>query len=1038
MKKSLLLALMFFGTLLTAMAQSTVTGTIKDDTGAPLVGATVTIKGTTTGAVADIDGNYSIKVPNAETVLVFDFVGMTTKEETVGNRSVIDVVLEGDFLEEVVVTGVGEATSKKKIGISVESVGADELIATPSGELSSALQGKIPGANIQSVSGQPGQAQNIILRGINSLSGSQPMILVDGMQINASNSDNGSANNLSSRLADLDLGEIERVEVVQGAAASTIYGAQGANGVIQIFTKKGQEGKVRVNLSSSIGISSALTGNLEKAKFHHYNTLADGRIDASGSGVALAQDPITGIWSTPSAAIDGNTLTDNPFVEQTYDAVDQLFKTALSTRNSVSVSGGNAKGTYSVFGSRLTQESNLFGDLERLNLRLGTQINITDKLKLTSSTTLITSNNTTGGITGSDNVFGGLSYAVSAPQYIDLQFRNSAGQYVANPTDDNSINPYYSNTYRTYNADVARVIQNLGLNYKLNKFVELDYKYGIDHYRYDYREFTQNQSDIISTSFLDPVDGRIIERTERETLQNHLASVFVRTNFAEDFGSSLKIKTSTQLAFDYRKRVYDRITATGSSLPTFSNDVLISSASQYDITANNTPFVTYGFLVNQKFEYGDLLGVSGGFRTDWSSAFGEASKPFTFPRADMYFRISELDFFKGVKRKVSELKVRAAYGQAGIQPGAFDRFITLSTGQIDQSAIISVPTTSNNPLLDVQVSTEFEAGLDANLLVGSEKVFPFISLNFTYWNRTSDDVIRAIGVAPSTGASAILTNAITFESNGIQASLNADVLDLGNFVWGTTMNFTKSVTDVADISNNADIPLGNNHVIKEGTRLGSFFGFAPLTSIDQTDSEGNPYIAVADQGSYEVGPNGYVVNSTSKQVAFTSDKVLMGDANPDFNISFINSLTYKDNLTFSFQFDWIKGMDVYNQTRQWLYRDLIHGDLDAPVTINGTTGAFTAYYQSLYKTNDPNSHFVEDASFLRLRTMSVSYDFAELLKPFNKLRLTLSGNNLLTFTDYKGMDPEAASGLNLTATRGLDQYAFPNFRTFNVRLDIGF
>jgi outer membrane cobalamin receptor len=211
-------------------AQRTVTGTVTGEEDAtPVPGVNVIVKGTSVGTVTDIDGKYQIGVPEDGGTLVFSFIGLATEEVEIGNQSTIDMVMTADIrqLTEIVVTGVGTAVDKRKVGISVEAVkGSDVVNSQAAADLSQALIGKVPGATIQSVSGQPGQQQNIILRGINSLSSTQPMILVDGVQINTDNNANGSAGNLSSRLADLDLTNIERVEVVQGAAAATIYGAQ--------------------------------------------------------------------------------------------------------------------------------------------------------------------------------------------------------------------------------------------------------------------------------------------------------------------------------------------------------------------------------------------------------------------------------------------------------------------------------------------------------------------------------------------------------------------------------------------------------------------------------------------------------------------------------------------------------------------------------------------------------------------------------------------------------------------------------------------
>ena len=260
-----------------------VTGTVKDETGTPLAVVTVVVKGTSYGVATDFNGNYSIKVPNDKAVLVFSQIGMKTVEKAVGKARSINVILreEAQELTEVVVTGVGVATDKRKVAISVDAVSEKSLKRTPVKSIDDALSGKIAGAQIQSTSGQPGQQANIILRGINSLSTTQPMVIVDGVEVNTNSYSLGTtgSSSVSSRLADLDLSNVERVEVIQGAAAATIYGAQGANGVIQIFTKKGKKGeRTEITYNSSLSVDEALTGNLSFAQKHPYKTDKEGYI----------------------------------------------------------------------------------------------------------------------------------------------------------------------------------------------------------------------------------------------------------------------------------------------------------------------------------------------------------------------------------------------------------------------------------------------------------------------------------------------------------------------------------------------------------------------------------------------------------------------------------------------------------------------------------------------------------------------------------------------------------------------------------------
>ena len=1021
-------------------AQRTVTGTVTgEEDGTPVPGVNVLVKGSTVGTVTDIDGQYQISVPETGGILVFSFIGLATEEVEIGSQSVINMVMTADIrqLTEIVVTGVGAATDKRKIGISVESIKSQDLVnSQPNADLSQALIGKVPGATIQSITGQPGQQQNIILRGINSLNSTQPMILVDGVQINTDNLSNGSGANLSSRLADLDLSNVERVEVVQGAAAATIYGAQGANGVIQIFTKKGQKGKMKVDFGTSYSTNEYIRGDFKKADKHYFVVNEQGRI-IDGAGNPIQPDAVTGIWGQGVGAVDGNTKTDKPFAETTYDQLDQLFKTAATSNTYLTLSGGRENLTYLVNTSYLSQESTINGNFNRFNGRINLDAELVKGLTLSSRTTLVSSENTTGTITGLNNVLGSLGNAMNVPQYIDYNYLDPRGNFVANPSGDNSINPLYNFDNRLYNADVTRVIQNLGLNWEINQIFSLDWKFGYDNYRYDYRDYIKNQTEYNSVG-IPPFEGQLLERQDRGTTINSLISGFANVDFQRDFNSSLPITWFTQVAFDYRSNSFDRISAQGTGVPTFTENITLRQTANASVDGFSDQFVTYGYLVNMKFDYDVKFGVSGGFRSDYSSAFGQGSKPFTFPRADAYVNISEFDFWSGLKGVWNNFKLRAAYGEAGVQPGPFDRIQTLTPISIDQSQALTVPSSLNDPNINVVLSKEFEIGTDLGFNTKSTTFLPYIGVSMTYWTRTSDDIIRALDVPPSTGSASILTNALTFESEGIQASLNTTIVDGRNFGWDLTTNFTQARTVVSKIANGKDIALGNNFVIREGEVVGAFFGIDPLTSIDQRNEDGEPYIPTDQQADFEVGPRGYVVNKTSKAVRFTTEQRVIGDPTPDFVMSFINSFRIGKNLTLGFQLDWFKGGDIYNQTKQWLYRDLVHGDIAQPITINGETAAWTNWYQSLYSTNNANRGFVEDGTFTRLRRLNVTYDFGYLIKGMNRMALTFAGNNLFTFTNYTGLDPEASSLLNNPVQRGLDQFAFPNFKTYEVRLDLSF
>ncbi len=288
-KLTLLLFSLFMLSIQCVFAQTPITGKVTDASGSPIPGASVWVKGagTTTGS----DGSFSLKLPAGKSSIVVSFVGYVSKTVTVtGNTADVKLELDNKALSEVVVTGTGTATSKRKLGISVESITADKLPIIPAATLDQALVGKIPGAQISTVSGNPGDKVNIVLRGINTVQGgTRPLILLDGVEIPFEN------------LNTLDLGQVERVEVVQGAASSSRYGAQGANGVIQVFTKKGQKGKLSINVSSSIAKNSFINaGNFGKANMHPYLTDASGNIIYAGSNSGLGYTAGTPIKIIPN------------------------------------------------------------------------------------------------------------------------------------------------------------------------------------------------------------------------------------------------------------------------------------------------------------------------------------------------------------------------------------------------------------------------------------------------------------------------------------------------------------------------------------------------------------------------------------------------------------------------------------------------------------------------------------------------------------------------------------------------------------------
>lgn len=1111
--RKFLLTLHALAFVLFAYAQErTVSGRItsKED-GSPLPGVNVILKSSTSGTVSDADGRYSLTVPNGGGTLVFSFIGLQSQEIEIGERTSIDVPMALDVkqLSEVVVTGAGVATEKRKLGIAVESITAADLPAAPTASIDQALIGKIAGAQISSTSGNPGDPVNIVLRGINTVQGgTKPLIMMDGIQMGATD------------LGSIDLSNVERVEVVQGAAASALYGAQGANGVIQIFSKKGKKGPVSINFSTSYAQNEYInSGNVNKADKHSWLTDANNNIvdingniiqinalgslpTATGTGIAY-QNPWVSSTGTVLAARDTRWAVLSPLNVsnkaydrnlQFYDHIEQMFKKGYTVNNSLSISGANDKSDYSIALSNTNTLTSIMknGHYERSNMSVNVGTELFKNFKIRSTTQLVfTRNDIDRGLGGGGGSFWGLGDRpgntglvwdfLNTSQFFDLTWTNEGGLPAASQNAGivsvNAGNPYYDAYYHSSLDKKIDVIQNFNANYKINKFLTLDATYGLNYRTQNVRWTWLNQSQhpqgTYSGFYATNNRGEIVDWQYSNTFQNFIANAFINTDFKEDFGWNVPITTSTQLSYDYRKRYYTQYATYGLGLPLLPPINVTSTTSQAVASDYTQEFVTFGYLLNQKFNFGEFGGVTAGFRSDYSSAFGGGSKPFTFPHYDGYIAPSSFNFWDGIKAFVPYFKLRAAYGEAGIQPGAFDRYEVLSQGNLGTGLYYANPATRNDPNLRVEVSKELEVGTDFTVSLNNNgNWLRELNVAFTYWDRSSEDVIYSVSQPPSIGYPSLLTNAIDMSSNGIQFSLSIPVLESPNLKWDFTTNFGKQTSKIDAIAGGADIILtssaGNSALtLSPGVKIGQIYGYKALTSLDQLRPDGTPYFVEESKGNYKI-VDGRVVNINTKAIQWEEIATPLGDPNPKFNMSFINNLNYKNFLTLGFQFDWVYKSHIYNQVREWMYRDAIHKDFATPITIGEETGAFTAYYMSAYAganggtvpdgpdpddlPDDVNSlngggnatkdYYYEDATFLRLRNVSIGFDITKLtnVKYFKKLELVLTGRNVLTVTKYKGFDPEISSATtaNSAFDRGVDNGTMPNIKSYQVGLNVSF
>ncbi len=352
----------------------------------------------------------------------------------------------------------------------------------------------------------------------------------------------------------------------------------------------------------------------------------------------------------------------------------------------------------------------------------------------------------------------------------------------------------------------------------------------------------------------------------------------------------------------------------------------------------------------------------------------------------------------------------------------------------------------SNPALGVDESKEFEIGLDFPLTPSSAHWFHSFTGSINFFNRKTEGAIFDTETAPSTGASGFVANAYDVSSDGVEASLDIGMYNDDKFNWDFGLRFTKSTATLDRIANGLPLVVADFFTLEQGQEIGTFSVFPVLTSLDAVDNSGNRIIPAADVDNFTVASSGYVVNKNTGNVVIGPDKVVAGSSQPDFVLTFINDFEFNDFVSLSVQIDWFQGLDVYNRAKQWLYNNGLHAETSVPITIEdptGTnqTGAFVSYYTSLYNTNVPTDFFVEDASFARFRDITLRFKLKKYLQKvdfIDQLNLTLSGRNLITITNFTGLDPEAARGFGNTFQRGFDEFTHPNTKSFNVGLNMTF
>jgi TonB-linked SusC/RagA family outer membrane protein len=1014
---ALLVAAVVAPALAGAQQTRVLTGTVTSTAGVPLPDISVTVAGSTLGARTNERGQYRLTAPATEVVLVVRGIGYqrttirVAAGQTVANAELTKDVLE---LEQVVVTGQSTTTEKRNATTATATVSSQEVARAPAPSIEGALQGKVIGASINMNNGAPGGGGQIQIRGPGSILGqSDPLFVVDGVIVSNGSYSNGlnavtrsgaatsvtsATDNRTNRLGDINPNEIESIEVLKSAAATAIYGSRATNGVIVIRTKRGTPGATRVSVTQRLGTQDAVRLPGQR----RYNSRAEALSVAGAVGSDTA---------TIGKLIDANGLQFNDFSKQLYDNHDPQYETV------VAVSGGSDRTTYRVSGSQKMEQGIALNTNARLQT-LRTAVNQTWS-KVTGDVTVNFVRNTLNrGISNNDNTGTSPLYIFGyTPSFINLNSKDAAGNYTTNIFNC----PVCSNPFQTFallkaTEDVWRGIGSYNLSYNpvstdRHRLV-VTASGGIDRFSQEGQLYSPNylqyepQNGLLGTTAQRPVFAM--------NLNNQLAATYTYSgrgfNATLSAGGSAEEQESNQLALR------------GQGL---APGLTVVNQGQQDLNQVYEFFRDQAVFGNVQLNmFNERLNLLAGVRADRSSANGDPAKFYAFPRVSASYRFdAPLPF-------VDNVKFRAGYGQTGNRPVYSARAILLSTGSIlDGRSTLSRGANVGNPGIRPETLNEQEYGVDASALNSR------LSFEGTYFDRNITNLLLQPTTAFSTGFTSLYINAGELNTRGYEFGLTVVPVQTRQVTWSSRATYQSLVQEVRKLPatvppfaapNSYGASYGRNR-IQPGARSTAIWGNAPV----RTDASGK---------ALEIMPVGTWITSPNLQ-GLTQRDTIIGDANPDFQMFFSNSLTYR-RLTLTALVDWRKGGDVADMTNNLYDEGQQSRDYadPGPAGSNMTLGEWR--YNAWAAGRDARV-YVQDGGFVKLREVSLAYDlpsqfYSRINRRISSARLSVQARNLAVWTDYWGAEPESSNFGNQNFNRFIDLATFPTPRQFFIALDFGF
>lgn len=1034
-----------------------ITGTVKDDTGEPLPGVGVSVKGSTVGTQTNVDGKFTLSVPGSGT-LVFKYIGFKTKEMPIGNQSTFNVVLEEEatMLNEVVAIGYGTVQKKDLTG-AVASVNAETIAAAPVSSALEAIQGRVAGVNISSTEGSPDAAMTVRVRGGGSITGdNSPLYIVDGFPVNS--------------ITDIAPQDIESIDVLKDASSTAIYGSRGANGVVLVTTKNSKTGKTNISFNAFTGVKN-LAKKLDVLAPYDY---ALWQYERS----LLANKP------TDYTKYFGNYQDIDLYKEvQPNDWQEIVFGRNGSTYNqNLNISGGGEKTKFSVSHSLIKDKAiMLLSDYERQNVNFKLNHKLYNNLTLDLGGRYSDTKINGGGTNEQKEVSSAdsrLKYAMIYPPFAISGLTNSTDTdddfNLYNPVVALSDNDQYIKR-KTYNLNGA-------LTYQIVSNLKLRSEIGYDNYRNDQDRFYGNTTYYVKnipTSENKEHPAIIFTNTQRNTIRN-------TNTLSYDFKKLLNKNHSLNalVGQEFIKTEEGVLTTAVHGFPTtfnFDNARKLSTQGKaYSIDNNMAPDdKLLSFFSRVNYDYQGKYLVSATFRADGSSKFSEGNRWGYFPSVSAGWRVSQESFMESTKSWLADLKLRASYGAAGnnnIPSGQMvQSFQSSTTSWVNGTTNYWAPSkTMANPDLKWETTITRNIGLDFSLF--NTKINGTVD---AYLNRTKDLLIQF--PVPGTGYDYQYRNLGETENKGLEFSLNWSAIRKKNFDLTVNANLNMnrnkiislgSVKNITGTSNWASSEIGPDYLVQEGASIGRIYGYISDGRYEVSDFNG--YIggkwvlkdglgnATSSDVLDNIRPGSIKIKDISGNGKIDAeDKVIIGNTNPLHTGGF--SLTSRIfDFDLGTYFNWSYGNDVYNankieytSTSKYNSRNMlstmgsgerwtnlrpdgtISNDPAELETMNSNTTMWSPYMKKFALT----SWAIEDGSFLRLSTFTVGYTLPASISSrlkMQKVRVYASGYNLWLWTNYTGFDPEVSTRRNTPLTPGVDYSAYPRSKSYVFGLNVSF